>query len=368
MPGALVAREMQRNQHLGMFPVAFLDDDAAKHGKKIYGVPVAGGLAALGAVVGAHQADEVVIALPRAGGAIIRGVVDSCREQGVPSRVMPGIYELLDGHFRISRLREVDIADLLRRPQVTTNVASESYVEGCTVVVTGAGGSIGSELSRQVAHGSPKHLVLMGHGENSIFDIASELRQRFPAVSLQTVIADVRDRERISRLLHAIRPDVVFHAAAHKHVPLMEENIGEAITNNVLGTRQRRRGGGVGAAPRLVLVSTDKAVAPSNVMGASKRVAEMIVRDAATAVWSRLRCRPLRERAGQPRQRRPRVQGTDRAWRTCHSHRSRGPSLFHDDSRSRAPDSAGRRAWQGRRAVRPRHGRTCPPATTWRPT
>jgi FlaA1/EpsC-like NDP-sugar epimerase len=279
--GALVAREMQRNRQLGMTPVAFLDDEPSKQGKRIYGVPVLGPLSSLGEIVNARRADEVVIAVPRAGGAVVRAVAESCRLHGVPSRVMPGIYELLDGQFAVSRLREVDIADLLRRPQVTTNAAGAGYIDGCTVLVTGAGGSIGSELCRQVAHGNPKHLVLIGHGENSIFDIAAELRFRFPAVGVQTIIADIRDRERISRVLVAVRPDVVFHAAAHKHVPLMEENIGEAITNNVMGTRNVVEAAAAAGTLRFVLVSTDKAVAPSNVMGASKRVAEMIVCDVA---------------------------------------------------------------------------------------
>ena len=277
--GALVAREMQRNPQLGMTPVAFLDDEPAKLGKRIYGVPVLGPLSSLGSLVPSRPIDEVVIALPRAGGAVVRSVVESCRQHDVPSRVMPGIYELLDGKFGVSRLRDVDIADLLRRPQVATNVAGAGYIDGCTVVVTGAGGSIGSELCRQVAHGNPRYLVLIGHGENSIFDIASELRLRFPSVATQAIIADVRDRGRIARVLSAVRADVVFHAAAHKHVPLMEENIGEAITNNVMGTRNVVEGAAAAGTKRFVLISTDKAVAPSNVMGASKRVAEMIVRD-----------------------------------------------------------------------------------------
>ena len=279
--GALVAREMKRNPHLGMDPVAFLDDDPAKTGKKIYGVSVAGTLAALGAVIEGRRADEVVIALPRAGGVVIREVVENCRVRGVPFRVMPGVYELLDGQFRVSRLRDVDIADLLRRPQVATSTGTVEYIANRTVAITGAGGSIGSELCRQVAHANPKHLVIIGHGENSIFDVASELSLRFPAVAIQTVIADVRDRERILRVLNAVRPDIVFHAAAHKHVPLMEENIGEAVTNNVLGTRNVAEAAAAAGTPRFVLVSTDKAVAPTNVMGASKRVAEMIVRDIA---------------------------------------------------------------------------------------
>jgi FlaA1/EpsC-like NDP-sugar epimerase len=279
--GALVAREMQKNPQLGMTPVAFLDDEPAKQRKRIYGIPVLGTLDELGTVIEARLVEEVVIAIPRAGGAVMRAVAESCRKYGIPSRVMPGLYELLDGQFGVSRLRELDIADLLRRPQVTALPDSAGYLAGGTVIVTGAGGSIGSELCRQVAHAEPKSLVIIGHGENSIFAIASELRQRFPRISVQPVIADIRDKERIGRVMKAVRPDVVFHAAAHKHVPLMEENIGEAITNNVLGTRNVVEAAVAAGTPRMVLVSTDKAAAPSSVMGASKRIGEMIVRDAA---------------------------------------------------------------------------------------
>jgi FlaA1/EpsC-like NDP-sugar epimerase len=279
--GALMAREMQKNPQLGMIPVAFLDDDPAKLHKRIYGVPVLGSLEALGSVIQASPVDEVVVALPRAGGGLVRTVAENCRAHGIPSRVMPGLYELLDGQIGISRLREIDIGDLLRRPQVVAPPDTAGYLNGRTVLVTGAGGSIGSELCRQVAHQAPRKLVLLGHGENSIFAIGAELRQRFPHVPLQSVIADIRDRDRIEQVLRSARPDVVFHAAAHKHVPLMEENIGEAITNNVLGTRNVVQAAAAAGVARLVLVSTDKAAAPSSVMGASKRLGEMIVRDVA---------------------------------------------------------------------------------------
>ena len=279
--GALVAREMQKNPQLGQVPVAFLDDEPAKLHKRIYGVPVVGEVSALAAVTEARPVDEVVIAMPRAGGAVVRAVAETCRQQGVPSRVVPGIYELLGGQVAINHLRDVQIADLLRRPQVTSDSLAPGYVAGATVVVTGAGGSIGSELCRQVAHGGARQLVLVGHGENSIFEIGVELRARFPQLHFQSVIVDIRDEERISRVLRAIRPSVVFHAAAHKHVPLMEANIAEAITNNVLGTRNVVEAAADAGTGRFVLISTDKAVAPSSVMGASKRLAEMIVRDAA---------------------------------------------------------------------------------------
>ncbi len=279
--GSMVAREMQRNQQLGLQPIGFLDDDRVKTHKRIYGLPVLGQISALAAVVASHRVDEVVIALPTAGGRTVRSVVQRCQAVGMPSRVMPGIYELLDGQVSVSRLRSVDIADLLRRPKIDSQLGGSDYLRGASAVVTGAGGSIGSELCRQVAHSGPAKLLIIGHGENSIFEIAAELRGRFPAVAVQAVIADVRDRERVLRIFQSAKPDVVFHAAAHKHVPLMEDNASEAVTNNIVGTRNVVDAASIVGVQRLVMVSTDKAAAPSNMMGASKRVAEFIVQRAA---------------------------------------------------------------------------------------
>jgi FlaA1/EpsC-like NDP-sugar epimerase len=279
--GAMVAREMQKNQQLGLRPIGFLDDDRIKANKQIYGLPVLGRIDELAAVSEGRRVDEVVIAIPTAGGPTVRAAVERCQALGIPSRVMPGIYELLDGHLSVSRLRTVDIADLLRRPQVHAETGSPEYLQGATVMITGAGGSIGSELARQVAYAGPARLLILGHGENSIFDIAAELRQRFPTITVQAVIADVRDRDRILRVFRTAAPDVVFHAAAHKHVPLMEDNAAEAVTNNVAGTRNVVDAAVAVGVQRFVMVSTDKAASPSNMMGASKRVAEMIVQRAA---------------------------------------------------------------------------------------
>jgi FlaA1/EpsC-like NDP-sugar epimerase len=279
--GTLVAREMRRNSQLGLEPVGFLDDDRIKLRKQIYGLPVFGPIASLASVAEVRRIDEVVIAIPTAGGRTVRAVAEQCRALGIPSRVMPGIYELLDGQLSVSRLRRVDIADLLRRPQIHGPTSGPAYLQGASVLVTGAGGSIGSELCRQVAHASPSRLLLLGHGENSIFEITAELRTRFPAITVEPVIADVRDRERMHQILRAAKPQVVFHAAAHKHVPLMEDNASEAVTNNVVGTRNVVDAAVAAGVPRLVMVSTDKAAAPSNMMGASKRVAELLVERAA---------------------------------------------------------------------------------------
>jgi FlaA1/EpsC-like NDP-sugar epimerase len=279
--GSMVVREMRRNPHLLMTPVAFLDDDRSKHGKRVQGVPVIGETAALAGAIAQYQIAEVIIAMPKVAGHVVRALAAACREADTPSRIVPGVFELLDGQLTVSRLRQVDIADLLRREQITTPPETSSYLRQKNVVVTGAGGSIGSELCRQIALANPASLVLLGHGENSIFEAQLRLREQFPHLAVQAFIADIRDQSRLAACFERVRPQVVFHAAAHKHVPLMEENPEEAITNNVLGTRNVVDAAVACGVERLVLISTDKAVAPTSVMGASKRLAEIIVRNEA---------------------------------------------------------------------------------------
>lgn len=245
-------------------------------------MPVVGTLSELPQVLERYKVDEVVIAIPSAPGRVVRVVADIARLKGVPFRTMPGIYELLGGKVSVSRLREVDISDLLRREplQVNEGVVGEA-LSGRVVLVTGAGGSIGRELCRQIARWGPKLLILLGHGENSIFETLLELRESFPALNLQPIIADVRDRPRLEVVFNEYRPEVVFHTAAHKHVPLMEINVEEAITNNVLGTLNLVEVSLAYLVDRFVFISTDKAIRPVNVYGATKRLAEMIVLNAA---------------------------------------------------------------------------------------
>jgi FlaA1/EpsC-like NDP-sugar epimerase len=281
--GVLVVREMQRNPQMHMLPVAFVDDDPEKLHKEISGVPVDGKLRELASVVERHHAHEVVIAIPTAPGPIVRLVIDICRVQDIPFRTIPGMYELIGGKVSVNRLRKVNINDLLRRESVWIDddtVGRE--LKGKRILVTGAGGSIGLELCRQVAHWRPTQLALLGHGENSIFDALLELRENHPNLPLVPIIADIRDIDRIQDVFDDFRPEVVFHAAAHKHVPLMEVNVEEAVTNNVLGTKSVVDAALTCGTERLVLISTDKAVQPKSVMGATKRVAEMIVHDAAS--------------------------------------------------------------------------------------
>ena len=279
--GTLVVREMQQNPQLNLQPVGFLDDAEHKHGKWIRGVRVLGGLDSLASVLKVEAVDEVLVAMPTAPGRVVRAVSESCRQAGITSRTLPGVFELLDGHVAVSRLRHVDITDLLRRSPIIGQDGSANYLAGRTVLVTGAGGSIGSELCRQVAHARPECLILLGHGENSIFEAEARLKDLFPRVETRRVIADIRNVPRLERIFEEFRPAVVFHAAAHKHVSLMEENPEEAVTNNVLGTLNVVNVAARYGTQRLVLISTDKAVCPTSIMGASKRMAEIIVRDAA---------------------------------------------------------------------------------------
>lgn len=280
--GALVVRELQKNPDLNLTPVGFLDDNPAKMKQQIHGVPVVGTLAEIGKVLEHRRVEEVIIAIPSSSGKVVRMVADVCRLRGIPFRTMPGIYELIGGKVSINRLREVDITDLLRRqPAHMQEELIGLTLTNKRVMVTGAGGSIGRELCRQITRWQPSHLILLGHGENSIFESLLELQETSPTLSLTPVIADVRDYQRIHNIFAVQKPDIVFHAAAHKHVPLMEMNVDEAIDNNVRGTRNVVRACEENNIERLVMISTDKAIRPANIMGATKRLSEMIVLDAA---------------------------------------------------------------------------------------
>lgn len=280
--GALVVRELQKSPQLNLTPVGFLDDDPAKQRHTIYGVTVIGKVEDLPLLIDLHKIDIAIIAIPSAPGQLVRMVNDVCRIRGISSRTVPGVYELVGGKVSINRLREVDINDLLRREPVRVNdEAVGAALAGKRVLVTGAGGSIGRELCRQIARRIPAELVLLGHGENSIFEIFLELRADYPDLLLSPVIADVRDRERLAQVFRQHQPQIVFHTAAHKHVPLMEVNVVEAITNNVIGTWNAVDVALDHNVERFVLISTDKAVRPSSIYGATKRLAEMIVLETA---------------------------------------------------------------------------------------
>lgn len=280
--GALVVREMQKNPQLNLYPVCFVDDDLNKQKQRIHDVPVEGTLDDLGRVLDIWFIQEVIIAIPSAPGGVVRQVIDVCREKDVPFRTMPGIYELIGGKINVGRLREVDITDLLRRAPVeidTTLIGSS--LSGKRILITGAGGSIGRELCRQISRWGPESLILLGHGENTIFETLIELEDNFPSLPTHPVVADIRNLDRLSNVFDHFQPHLVFHAAAHKHVPLMEFNVEEAITNNVIGTRNVVEASLNSDVDRLVMISTDKAIRPTSIMGSTKRMAEMLVLDAA---------------------------------------------------------------------------------------
>jgi FlaA1/EpsC-like NDP-sugar epimerase len=279
----LVVKELTTNPNLGFEPVGFVDDDPTKHRRTLLGLPILGPLSGIRQIVEHHAISELIIAMPSARGDVIRKVVRAGLDCGIPTLTVPSLPELISSKTNGASLREVQIQDLLRREPVETDLAAVAELAtGETVLITGAGGSIGSELCRQIARLAPSRLVLLGHGENSIFDIIHELRADFADVVLIPVIADVRDRKRVAAIFRAHKPHAVFHAAAHKHVPLMEENVIEAITNNVFGTLNVVDAALEAGCEHFVFISTDKAVRPTSVMGATKRIAELIVQRAAT--------------------------------------------------------------------------------------
>ncbi|NJR14326.1 MAG: polysaccharide biosynthesis protein [Calothrix sp. CSU_2_0] len=291
--GVSLAQEMQRNPQLGMYPAAFIDDDPQKLNTRIRGVPVVGDRISIPGVIKTHYIGKVIIAMPSVTGQVIRNIVDICQKTGIQTSTLPGIHEILNGKVRLESIRDVRIEDLLRREPVQTDVHSVSqFLKGKKVLITGAGGSIGSELCRQILKSHPSEIMLVGHGENSVFNIQQELEQTAQRLRTEsriqhqtprilTFIADIRFRDRLRYAFAKFQPDVVFHAAAHKHVPLMEMNPGEAITNNVVGTKNLVELALQYNVNHFVMISTDKAVNPTNVMGASKRVAEMLVLQAA---------------------------------------------------------------------------------------
>ncbi len=283
--GSIIVREMQYNPHLGIVPVAFVDDNVNKVGKRIHNIPVLGRISDIPRLVPTWDINEVIIAMPTAPGRVIREIAQACEKVNVPSKTMPGIYELISGQVGVNRLREVEIDDLLRREPVEVDEPGiNSYLSDKRVLITGAGGSIGSELTRQVARYGPAQLILLGHGENSIYAISQEMQNAFLDLDIQPCIADIRDAQRIEYLFRRYQPQVVFHAAAHKHVPLMEINPCEAVANNIIGTQVILEAARQAQVERLVLISSDKAVDPTNVMGATKRIAELLVQEMAQRV------------------------------------------------------------------------------------
>ncbi len=276
--GLMVTKELLHNNENKLKVIGFVDDDPYKQHSELLGLPILGKREDIPDLVKRYAIEEIIIALPSVPGSVIRGITRICA--GLPARVrtLPGIYELIEGKVTVNQIREVNVEDLLRRDPVTLDQGEiANYVTNKTILVTGAGGSIGSELCRQIVGFCPQKLLVLGHDENPIFEIEQELKNTCPQLNVIPIIADIKDREKLRVVFERYQPEVVFHAAAHKHVPLMETHPEEAIKNNIFGTLNLAYAADRANTGIFVLISTDKAVNPSNVMGITKRAAEMIM-------------------------------------------------------------------------------------------
>ena len=276
--GSMVIKDMKTAPESKGIPVVAIDDDKSKRGARIHGVKVTGGRKSIPRMAGRYNVDQIVLAIASAKKEDRQDILSICAKTGCKLKTVPALYEILEGDMEHPAVRDVDILDLLGRDEVDLNVEEISgYLKNKTVLVTGGGGSIGSELCRQIAHFHPKRLIIFDIYENNAYDLQNELLMKFPNLNLEVLIGSVRDRARVEHVFEVCRPDVVFHAAAHKHVPLMELSPGEAVKNNVFGTLNVAQACDKYGVKRMVMISTDKAVNPTNIMGATKRICELII-------------------------------------------------------------------------------------------
>ncbi|MBS6465336.1 MAG: polysaccharide biosynthesis protein [Clostridium sp.] len=274
----MLIKEITNSSYINGQVKCLIDDDPAKIGKYVQGIKVVGNRDTILHNARKYEIDEIIIALPSASKKNIKEITNICKESDCELKILPGMYQLVNGEVGISNLRHVEVEDLLGREPITVNVDSiAEYVRGKVVLVTGGGGSIGSELCRQIARHIPKQLIILDIYENNAYDIKQELERKYPRLNLEVLIGSVRNTSRVNYIFEKYHPDIVYHAAAHKHVPLMEDSPNEAIKNNVFGTLKTVRAADKYGTQRFVLISTDKAVNPTNIMGASKRMCEMIV-------------------------------------------------------------------------------------------
>lgn len=289
--GALVVRELHRSSHSTNHVVCFVDDDRAKVGKSIYGIPVAGTTAEIEDIATKYRAEDIILAIPTASSSRKREILAICQKTGCELRTLPGIYQLVNGEVGVQKIRKVEIEDLLARDSIKVNIDEiVGYVNDKIVLVTGGGGSIGSELCRQIADHGPKKLIIFDIYENNAYSIEQELRRKNPYLDLTVLIGSVRDEKRVNDIFDEYHPDIVYHAAAHKHVPLMETSPCESVKNNVFGTWNVANAADKSGAGKFILISTDKAVNPTNIMGASKRLCELIIRDVASRSDTKYAC------------------------------------------------------------------------------
>ena len=276
--GTLIIKELQSSYHLSNKVVCVIDDNPQKKNTKLLGIPIVGGREEILEAVKRYKVQEIIIAIPTMPPKDRKALLEICKDSGCKLRILPGVYQLINEEVSIAKLREVEIEDLLGRDPVETDLGSVlEYVQDKRVLITGGGGSIGSELCRQIAAHHPALLVIVDIYENTVYDIQQELKHDYPEMNLVVLIGSVRNTHRISSIFQKYRPELVYHAAAHKHVPLMENSPNEAIKNNVFGTLNTARAASENGCKRFILISTDKAVNPTNIMGASKRICEMII-------------------------------------------------------------------------------------------
>ncbi len=278
--GNSIIKEIESSSYLNLRVVCVVDDNPGCQGKYLRGVPIVGGREDIPDAVKKYDVDEIIIAIPSASKSKLRDILEICKETGCKLRTLPGMYQIINGDVNVSQLREVQIEDLLGREPIEVNVDEiVGYVKNKVILVTGGGGSIGSELCRQIAGHGPKQLIIFDIYENSVYEVQQELKIRYPELDLRVLIGSVRNEARVNDIFEKYRPDIVYHAAAHKHVPLMEDSPREAIKNNVIGTYKVAKAADQYDAKKFVLISTDKAVNPTNIMGASKRICEMLIQN-----------------------------------------------------------------------------------------
>ena len=276
--GDMLLKEIESSSYLELTAKCIIDDQPGCHGKLLRGVPIVGGRDKIQDAVRLYNIDEIIFAIPSADAKTKKEILEICKETGCKLRMLPGVYQLINGDVSVSKLKDVEIEDLLGREPIQINTEEVlGYVSGKTVLVTGGGGSIGSELCRQIAAHNPQKLIILDIYENNAYDIQQELVRKYPKLDLIVLIASVRNKNRMNQIFETYRPDIVYHAAAHKHVPLMEDSPNEAVKNNVMGTYRTALAADKYGTEKFVLISTDKAVNPTNVMGASKRICEMII-------------------------------------------------------------------------------------------
>ena len=278
--GSILIKELQNNTKVNQVPVCIIDDNSNKWGRSLYGVPIVGGRNDLISQAAEYDVDNIIYAIPSASGTTRNRYFDIAKETGCKLRTVPGISQITTGEVSISQVKDVELTDLLGRDPITVdNEAVFNMLTGKTILVTGGGGSIGSELCRQIASHNPKQLIIFDIYENNAYEIQQELVRKYKnqGLNLVTLIGSVRNTHRINSVMQEYKPDIVFHAAAHKHVPLMEDSPNEAIKNNVMGTYKTAKAAADAGVKKFVLISTDKAVNPTNIMGATKRICEMII-------------------------------------------------------------------------------------------